>query len=117
VPRCELDSVFIALTIFRYNNGTERYLVTPHHHFALFDKKELWAQAANSMDTISEHDKFALVQEALAEAQQTVRSYDVKAQIVGVGYIFALGIVFRLGSLLPEVEKDDFQFVIVISPT
>ncbi len=53
-----------------------------------------------------------LVREALAEAQQTVRSYDVKAQIVGVGYIFALGIVFRLGSLLPKVEKDDLLFVI-----
>ncbi len=53
-----------------------------------------------------------LVKEALAEAQQTVRAYDVKAQIVGVGYIFALGVVFRLGDLLPKVERDDLLFVI-----
>lgn len=37
----------------------------------------------------------------LAEAQQTVRSYDTKAQIVGVGYIFALGVVMRSGDNIP----------------
>ncbi len=57
-------------------------------------------------------EKIELVKEALAEAQQTVRAYDVKAQIVGVGYIFALGVVFRLGDLLPTVERDDLQLVI-----
>jgi hypothetical protein len=61
---------------------------------------------------ISASDKAQLVKEALTEAQQTVRAYDTKAQIVGVGYIFALGIVFRLGDLLPKVERSDVLLVI-----
>ena len=71
------------------------------------------------MDSAS--DKFQLIAEALAEAQQTVRAYDTKAQIVGVGYIFALRIVFGLGDLLPKAERSDELLVfvgwtIVISP-
>ncbi len=46
----------------------------------------------------------ALLRDALAEAQATVRSYDTKAQIVGVGYIFALGIVNNLKRFLPRVD-------------
>jgi hypothetical protein len=38
---------------------------------------------------------------ALHEAQATVRSYDTKAQIVGVGYILALNLVLHFGDLLP----------------
>ena len=57
-------------------------------------------------------DNIDLVKEALAEAQQTVRAYDTKAQIVGVGYIFALGIVFKLGEVLPKVERSDVALVI-----
>lgn len=38
---------------------------------------------------------------ALQEAQQAVRSYDTKAQIVGVGYILALNLVLHFGDLLP----------------
>ncbi len=34
---------------------------------------------------------------SLKEAQDTVRAYDTKAQIVGVGYIFAINIVLMLG--------------------
>ncbi len=63
------------------------------------------------MDTATDNTK--LIGEALAEAQQTVRAYDTKAQIVGVGYIFALGIVFRLGNLLPKVERSDVLLVVV----
>ncbi|MBO6520931.1 MAG: hypothetical protein JJ900_06650 [Rhodospirillales bacterium] len=37
----------------------------------------------------------------LHEAQDTVRSYDTKAQIVGVGYIFALGVVQQSGKHMP----------------
>jgi len=37
---------------------------------------------------------------ALQEAQSIVRSYDNKAQIVGVGYILALNLVLRFGDLL-----------------
>lgn len=38
---------------------------------------------------------------ALQEAQLAVRSYDTKAQIVGVGYILALNVVLHFGDLLP----------------
>lgn len=38
-------------------------------------------------------DPIGLLKAALAEAQVAVRAYDTKAQIVGVGYVFALGVV------------------------
>ena len=60
----------------------------------------------------SASDKIQLVREALSQAQQTVRAYDTKAQIVGVGYIFALGIVFRLGEVLPKLQRSDMLLVI-----
>ncbi|MEQ8664279.1 MAG: hypothetical protein RIC16_01010 [Rhodospirillales bacterium] len=49
------------------------------------------------------HDKLSAdaVLTVLREAQDTVRSYDVKAQICGVGYIFALGVVQRSGDQMP----------------
>lgn len=66
-------------------------------------------------------DACALLQTSLAEAQATVRSYDTKAQIVGVGYIFALNIVGSVDKLLPH--DDEFglaglviAWAIVISP-
>ena len=37
----------------------------------------------------------------LQEAQSVVRSYDTKAQIVGVGYILALNLILHFGDLLP----------------
>ena len=44
-------------------------------------------------------DKMLLA--ALQEAQAVVRSYDTKAQIVGVGYILALNLILHFGDLLP----------------
>jgi hypothetical protein len=44
-------------------------------------------------------DKMLLA--ALQEAQSVVRSYDTKAQIVGVGYILALNLILHFGDLLP----------------
>ncbi len=44
-------------------------------------------------------DKMLLA--ALQEAQSVARSYDTKAQIVGVGYILALNLVLHFGDLLP----------------
>ena len=38
---------------------------------------------------------------ALQDSQSAVRSYDTKAQIVGVGYILALNLVLHFGDLLP----------------
>ncbi|RWL48479.1 MAG: hypothetical protein EOR60_05760 [Mesorhizobium sp.] len=50
-------------------------------------------------DTRDYADKMLLA--ALQEAQSTVRAYDTKAQIVGVGYILALNLVLHFGDLLP----------------
>ena len=46
-----------------------------------------------------------ILRDGLVEAQATVRAYDTKAQIVGIGYIFALGIVGRIGDLLPATTE------------
>jgi hypothetical protein len=46
-----------------------------------------------------------LLRDSLAEAQTTVRAYDTKAQIVGVGYILALGVVGRFEALLPKASE------------
>ncbi len=42
---------------------------------------------------------------SLKESQDTVRSYDFKAQIVGVGYIFAIGIIVDLGSRIANMPE------------
>lgn len=45
-------------------------------------------------------DVVSFLNASLSESQSTVRAYDTKAQIVGIGYIFALGIVFRFANKL-----------------
>ncbi len=55
--------------------------------------------------TPSAEQSLSLLRDSLAEAQTTVRAYDTKAQIVGVGYIFALGIVESFEALLPEASE------------
>lgn len=54
-----------------------------------------------------------LLQSALAEAQATVRAYDTKAQIVGIGYIFALGIIGQFQNWFPETQDADLTRVVV----
>ncbi len=58
---------------------------------------------------------------ALKEAQDSVRSYDTKAQIVGVGFIFTIGILTKLGAHLPGGEQFGtlgviFFWVLAIGP-
>ncbi len=36
------------------------------------------------------------MKDALAEAHADVRSYDTKAQIMGIGFIFSLGVIFNI---------------------
>ncbi len=55
----------------------------------------------------------AILRDALSEAQTTVRSYDTKAQIVGVGYVFALGIVGALSNMLPDVGALDAVAILI----
>ncbi len=53
----------------------------------------------------SAQQSLSLLRDSLAEAQTTVRAYDTKAQIVGVGYIFALGVVGGFEALLPKASE------------
>ncbi len=53
----------------------------------------------------SAQQSLCLLRDSLAEAQTTVRAYDTKAQIVGVGYAIALGVVGRFETLLPKASE------------
>ena len=68
----------------------------------------------NAPTTPDISEAHALLRDGLAEAQATVRSYDTKAQIVGVGYIFALGVVGQISALLDR-ETEASVIVVVIS--
>ncbi len=58
--------------------------------------------AADSIST--DPIKVQRLQAALREAQDTVRSYDTKAQIVGVGYIFAFNIIQSFAGAAPHAR-------------
>ncbi len=53
----------------------------------------------------SAQQSLSLLHDSLAEAQATVRAYDTKAQIVGVGYVLALGVVGNFEALLPKASE------------
>lgn len=53
------------------------------------------------------------LQASLEEAQATVREYDTKAQIVGIGYTFALNIVAAVVGGLPGAGAEGPVFVIL----
>ncbi len=61
----------------------------------------------------STQQSFSLLHDSLAEARATVRAYDSKAQIVGVGYILALGVVGRFETLLPGASELNPLIVLV----
>ena len=50
----------------------------------------------------SESEQVSFLMSALDEAQSSVRAFDTKAQIVGIGYIFAVGIITTIGSWSPD---------------
>lgn len=54
----------------------------------------------------STQQSLKLLRDSLVEAQATVRAYDTKAQIVGIGYIFALGIVGKVRDLIPSSTSE-----------
>jgi len=67
------------------------------------------------MDTDKETQEKALnlLRISLAETQAIVRAYDVKAQIVGIGYIFALGVIGQFADALPKPSVYGVGFVVV----
>ena len=63
-------------------------------------------------DSISEAEQVSFLMSALNEAQASVRAFDTKAQIVGIGYIFAVGIISTIGSMNPD--KPDFSILTIV---
>ena len=58
-------------------------------------------------------DVVSFLNASLSESQSTVRAYDTKAQIVGIGYIFALGIVFQFANKLdPNASLSTDQVIL-----
>lgn len=49
----------------------------------------------------------------LREAQDNVRGYDVKAQIVGIGFIFSLGVIGTIGQLAESTSQSPPEFPLV----
>lgn len=64
-------------------------------------------------DAGSAADRRQYFQIALEEAQATVRGYDTKAQIVGIGYTFTLNIVAAVVGGLPGAAQSGIVFVLV----
>lgn len=60
----------------------------------------------------SEAEQVSFLMSALTEAQASVRAFDTKAQIVGIGYIFAVGIISTIGSMNPD--KPEFSILTII---
>ena len=67
----------------------------------------------STQESSSESDQITFLMSALEEAQSSIRAFDTKAQIVGIGYIFAVGIIFNIGSLNPDIAPFSSTTVIV----
>lgn len=64
--------------------------------------------------TSTDNRSYDLLHDNLSEAQATIRSYDSKAQIVGIGYIFALGIVGKWAEMMGTGSTDiNFVWILV----
>lgn len=50
---------------------------------------------------------------SLNEVQQTIRAYDTKAQIMGVGFIFSVTMIGRLLENLPIAREYDLGYLVV----
>ncbi len=55
--------------------------------------------------TGTDKNTLAFLMASLKEVQDTVRAYDTKAQTVGVGYIFAIGIINYLGTRIANTPE------------
>ena len=57
----------------------------------------------STQENSSESDQITFLMSALEEAQSSIRAFDTKAQIVGIGYIFTVGIITTIGSMNPDI--------------
>ena len=69
-------------------------------------------QQINASDQ-RDFDASDLLKNALIEAQQSIRSYDTKAQICAIGYLFSLNIVLGINTTLYPAPESDIWVVIV----
>lgn len=56
-------------------------------------------------NTLTREQKCQFLYAALKEAQDNIRTYDTKAQIVGIGFIFTIGMVIRFNTW-SEISSD-----------
>lgn len=75
----------------------------------------------DNTDKTSSSELNAFLFSALKETQDSIRAFDTKAQIVGIGYIFAIGIIGTIGSFNPDTPAFSsltilFAWLIVILP-
>ena len=56
----------------------------------------------STQQSSSESEQLSFLMSALEEAQSSIRAFDTKAQIVGIGYIFTVGIITTIGSMNPD---------------
>ena len=61
----------------------------------------------------NELGQVSFLMSALDEAQSSIRAFDTKAQIVGIGYIFAIGIITTIGALNPDKAQFSSSTVIL----
>ena len=68
------------------------------------------------MDTnnpLSTEQKSLFLYAALKESQDNIRTYDTKAQIVGIGFIFTLGMMFKFNSWTAQAAQWNHLAVII----
>jgi hypothetical protein len=65
-------------------------------------------------DSNSQELSLVFLYSAIKSAGESVRSYDSKAQIVGIGYIFTVGIIKTIGDLNPD-EAPFTQITILLA--
>ena len=85
------------------------YSSAPASAAAFSSRISLWACFMSE----TENNTLTFMMASLKEVQDTVRAYDTKAQIVGVGYILTSGIIVSLGariSSIPEVNSLEVAF-------
>jgi hypothetical protein len=61
----------------------------------------------------SKSEQISFLMNALDEAQSSVRAFDTKAQIVGIGYIFAIGIISTIATWNPDKTPFTFYSVMI----
>jgi hypothetical protein len=54
-----------------------------------------------------------ILQHSLSDVQNSIRAYDVKAQIVSIGFIFSLGLIITIGESAPQYQNYSVVYVLI----